>query len=105
VKKAIELLKKAKSDAGSAWCDTGPAGSAFLSKVILFIDEAIAELKTPRWYTPERWEAEHGKPWPDDWGVYVWDYALKLWIFRAYETIKYCEKFNGIKYPVVCAAA
>jgi hypothetical protein len=45
MKKVIELLENARSDAGSAWCDTGEAGSAFLSKAILFIDMAIEELK------------------------------------------------------------
>jgi hypothetical protein len=45
VKMVLALLMQARSDAGSAWCDAGPAGSAFLSKAILYIDMAIEKLK------------------------------------------------------------
>jgi hypothetical protein len=37
------------------------------------INEALAELKTPRRYTPEQWEAETGRPWPDNGAVYLFD--------------------------------
>jgi hypothetical protein len=37
---------------------------------IKYVRQAIAELKFPRWYTPEQWEERTGKAWPDDWAVY-----------------------------------
>jgi hypothetical protein len=101
VKKVIELLEEARRDLIVYSRDEDY--EHLLMFALSNIEKALDELKSPRWYTPKQWEAETGEAWPDDWGVYVWDYALKLWIIRAYETIKYCEKFNGRKYPVVCA--
>jgi hypothetical protein len=42
-----------------------------VEKMVKDIDDAIAELKSPRWYTPEQWEKRTGKAWSKDWAVYA----------------------------------
>jgi hypothetical protein len=46
-------------------CDAGMAKGLYL------LNEALAELKTPHWYTPEQWKLATGKVWPDEWSVYI----------------------------------
>jgi hypothetical protein len=41
------------------------------SEAIDILDYALEELKTPRWVTPERWEAETGEAWSENGAVYV----------------------------------
>jgi hypothetical protein len=69
MKKVIELLKQSRQE-----LVTGPGGIFYAEQMRSArrtIDKALAELKTPLWYTPERWEAEAGEPWPDNGAVYV----------------------------------
>jgi hypothetical protein len=41
-----------------------------VEKTVKEIDDAIAELKAPRWETPEQYQARTGKAWPDNGAVY-----------------------------------
>jgi hypothetical protein len=71
VKKAIELLEEANMILATISTKTISLDSIRLPVAISNIQKAIAELQTPRWYTPEQWEAETGEPWPDDWPIWA----------------------------------
>jgi hypothetical protein len=63
MEKVVDLLKRIKIDLDTR-CITW--------HTLELLDRAIAELKkTPRWYTPEQWEAETGEPWPEYWPVWA----------------------------------
>jgi hypothetical protein len=68
-----------------------------------FIQQAIAELKSPRWYTPEQWEKRTGKAWPEDWAVYARaKYVESGW--SRWGTLPYSEsKLTMYKTQIVCA--
>jgi hypothetical protein len=79
------------------------------SEAIDILDYALEELKTPRWYTPERWEAETGKPWPDNGAVYVIHQKFEIdfypdWYITNYLSAKYKKdrKEYAIAF-IVCA--
>jgi hypothetical protein len=70
----IEKLEEADSCIESAL--NSNSGHFFRNRMALaidFINEAMAELKTPRWYTPEQWEAETGEAWPERNAIYFRD--------------------------------
>jgi hypothetical protein len=75
VKKAIELLEKAREKTAIAYVEGDIFRRETIENIVLeahsLIDEAIEKLKKPRWYTPERWEAETGEAWPDNGPVYI----------------------------------
>jgi hypothetical protein len=67
-----------------------------------YIKQALAELKTPRWRTPEQWEAETGKPWPDDWPVwYISDEEEPKWRGGSYRKAKKIDRVNDTL--IICA--
>jgi hypothetical protein len=70
VKKTIELLAMAESEIKSESDKSAIVGSKLVG-IASYIREALTELKTPRWYTPEQWKAKTGKSWQDDWAVYT----------------------------------
>jgi hypothetical protein len=43
----------------------------YIEDAITSINEAISELKTPRWYTPEQYKEKTGEPWLGSGAVYV----------------------------------
>jgi hypothetical protein len=75
------------------------------------LDQAIAELKSPRWYTPKQWEQCTGKAWPDSGAVY-WRYKRdmeredKKWYINIYilalRSAKYVGMANDAK-QIICA--
>jgi hypothetical protein len=69
MKKTIERLKQALELISGNWYVTREE----IERVVTIRDcikAALAELKTPRYYTPEQWEADTGEKWPDN--RYVW---------------------------------
>jgi hypothetical protein len=75
------------------------------------IKEAIKDLQTPRWYTPEQWEAETGELWPDKGAVYYRysrDYKkYQEWQTGYYRNILNCKadfELSGTgTYQIICA--
>ena len=61
MKKVIKLLNGANHALGYNNDD---------ATALTYIDKAIAELKNPRWETPEQYEKQTGEPWPDSGAVY-----------------------------------
>ncbi|MDR1902061.1 MAG: hypothetical protein LBQ88_07270 [Treponema sp.] len=49
-----------------------------------YIDEAIEELETPRWYTPEEWEAETGEALKGNAQVWWRQYEDNIWECQRY---------------------
>jgi hypothetical protein len=97
VKKVAEILSRVKIDLDTH-CITW--------YTLELLDRAITELQTPRWYTPEQWEEQTGKPWPDDWLVYclVEESHCRFppnaaWVFGIYQ---WAKNWNP-HCPVVCA--
>jgi hypothetical protein len=102
VKRIIELLERMKRDVNS--------GRPMDLVSAREIDEALKELKTPRFYTPERWEAETGEAWDDLNGVYMLEHGTwgsLSWNFYSYENAKgrIAETVDGkeIEKPIICA--
>jgi hypothetical protein len=62
MEKVVDLLKRIKIDLDTH-CITW--------HTLELLDRAITELKTPCWYTPEQWEAEMWKAYPDDAAVRI----------------------------------
>jgi hypothetical protein len=97
VKKVVELLDAALSHIGK--------GHELI--VMDLIKRAMREAKRlPRRYTPEQWEAETGKPWPDNGLVYclVEESYCRFppdaaWVFGIYQWAKNWHPHC----PVVCA--
>jgi hypothetical protein len=70
VKKVIELLEGANTILATISPKLISLDSIRLPVAISNIQKAIAELKTPRRYTPEQWLERTGEPWPEDGAVY-----------------------------------
>jgi hypothetical protein len=71
MKKVIELLEVVRTCVRRGRRDIPLfLTSGEVAEINSSIDEAIAKLQAPRFYTPERWEAETGKPWPDNGAMY-----------------------------------
>jgi hypothetical protein len=104
VTKVIELLEEAKLDLIEFSRDTALIGVAM--RALSRVEEAIAELETPRWVTPEQWEAEMGEPWPDDWAVYIRYMGIHgkwlEWHVTVYETVKF-SVYLPDKLQIICA--
>jgi hypothetical protein len=106
MKKAIELLKDGLAYIrGGETADYGsdtPTVLACLNAVKMQIKKTIAELETPRWYTPERWEAETGEPWQDDWPVWrISDEEEPEWRGCSYRKAKKIARVNDT--TIICA--
>jgi hypothetical protein len=95
MKAAIELLERAKADLvllrhKGAWV----MPCKIIRAAYQFIDEAMALLKAPRWYTPEQWEKRTGKAWPDSGAVYWrgmdYDGLRSEWRVSAYKSVRLC---------------
>jgi hypothetical protein len=96
VKKAIELLYEAKKYIGKSFYASSPYQN--IAKYETFyntkeaeklVSEAIVELTTPRWETPEQREKRTGEKWPDDAAVYALVELLHgelLWEIMSYKT-------------------
>jgi hypothetical protein len=69
MKKAIELLEEAKLELIKFSRDHSLVGVAM--RALANIEDALVEIRFPRWETPEQWEKYTGKPWPDDGAVRV----------------------------------
>jgi hypothetical protein len=108
VKKVIELLE----DALDVMLHVTKIPTHY--QEVDYIKEAITLLETPRYLTPERWEAETGEPWPDNGAVYFWngcagwtimhyrrwkEMIIKLGEEGGYERLPEKET----QYPAVCA--
>jgi hypothetical protein len=82
-----------------------------VEKLVKDIDDAIAELKAPRWYTPERWEQRTGEPWPDSGAVYYRYVSttgkLDVWRIGNYENIANSNhdfrSHNAGYHQIICA--
>jgi hypothetical protein len=76
-------------------------------KTVKEIDAAIAELKAPRWETPEQWKKRTGKPWPDNWAVYTLykdEYSSQRWWFcQSYNFAKTAKIMGHSVLAIVCA--
>jgi hypothetical protein len=121
MKKVIEKLEAAKGGLKEA--------QGFLSRETIkdmlivvsgIIDEALAELQSPRYYTPEQWEAETGEPWPDSNGVFYryagahityegiyYDEFNHDWHIGTYKYVKgmaaEAQKWKSGRYQMICA--
>jgi hypothetical protein len=76
-----------------------------VEKLVKDIDDAIAELKSPRWYTPEQWEKRTGKAWPDDWAVFALErrYTVLNDVIMGFEAMSYgAAKWKGLD-KIICA--
>jgi hypothetical protein len=72
VKDVIELLEDAEKKVFCiSVCGDKRRNAEYRNVACDLIRQAIAELKSPRWYTPEQWENQTGKALPDDWAVYI----------------------------------
>jgi hypothetical protein len=75
------------------------------------IAAAIAELRAPRWYTPEQWEQRTGEPWPDNAAVYYRYVSaggkLDIWRTGCYKNIANSNhdfrSHNAGYHQIVCA--
>jgi hypothetical protein len=109
MKKAIELLEEAKSGLIRFSRDQALVGVAM--RALANVEDALVELRVPRYYTPEQWEAETGNPWPEKRAVYVRVYADKFPGFGIYSyadalrLVRMASAHTGIdvKYQIVCA--
>jgi hypothetical protein len=105
VKKAIEYLnKKERILAGLDTVLLDGDLEAALDERIIAAREYIEELTTPRWEAPEQWEKRTGKPWPDDWAVYV--STESGWSVRLYKFTR-CEFYRDDKtefVPIIICA-
>jgi hypothetical protein len=102
VKKVIKLLEEANTILATISPKITSLDGIGFPVAISNIQKAIAELKTPRWYTPERWEAETGEPWPDNgavWQLIEWwkDPPVYQWLLSEHRFAKTEERI------VVCA--
>jgi hypothetical protein len=110
MKQVIELLEEALGNIAETRV-AGLVSVGLQSQTEVFIQESIAILKAPRWYTPEQWEKRTGKAWPDDWAVYFRMCADKFGGFTAY-TYRNALRLRDMaiahtgitpKYQIVCA--
>jgi hypothetical protein len=106
VKKVIEKLAEAKR---ILRCRGPKLELSDFYDVYNCIADALIELEAPRWYTPERREAETGEAWPEDWGVYVVHQKFETdfypdWYISDYRSAKYKKdrKEYAIAY-IICA--
>jgi hypothetical protein len=109
MKKAVELINKAKS----ALYDLDMSESfrehdeGVQDEVVSFLDEAIAELRSPpRWETPEQREKRTGEKWPDSAPVFHCyidggGFLVRLWEVGFYRNYRSKNKPLGL--CVVCA--
>jgi hypothetical protein len=81
VKEVIEKLEKAFQDVIHNFPDEAANK----------IRAVIAELKTPRWYTPEQWEAEHGEPYPRE---------APVWAVSKYAISDKSTKYNRLRWTL-----
>jgi hypothetical protein len=106
MKKVIERLERVLRIIPSITVDNWVSNDG-LATVKSLTEEAIAELQSPRWYTPEQWERRTGKPWPDNGAVYCkcrYDFAETWsdWRIKSLgDAIWESSGFN--KYQIVCA--
>jgi hypothetical protein len=116
MKKIIEVLLKIKQYIGD-FDDENMVlmiGHQDGKDMVSAIDDALSELETPRWYTPEQWEERTGEPWPENGAVYFWN-GCAGWAIMYYgrwkEMIIKLGEEGGYKrlpeketqYPAVCA--
>jgi hypothetical protein len=117
VKKVIEILEDGLAyirggETADYESDT-PTVLACLNAAETQIKKAIAELKTPRRYTPEQWLERTGVPWPDNGAVYMLykpPEVSGVFPFWRIETYCYAKMYlNGVAvhskscFAVVCA--
>jgi hypothetical protein len=83
MKKAIEWLTEALKLISGSWYVTREE----IDRVVAIrscIKDALTELKTPRWETPEQWEKRTGEVWPENGAVRIvnpkgeWE-LMELW--------------------------
>jgi hypothetical protein len=72
VKKVVDLLERAE---GAVMLMTGgdidDGDRELCDEAIKYINDAMALLQSPRQETPEQYKKRTGKPWPDNWAVYM----------------------------------
>jgi hypothetical protein len=77
-------------------------------KTVKEIDGVIAELESPRWYTPEQWEKRTGEAWPEKAAVYALEKGHTFLIFPyevivGFEAMSYgAAKRKGLD-KIICA--
>jgi hypothetical protein len=90
--RVIELLEQAKA---YAIC-----GSR--STIVSCIEEAMTELKIPRWETPNQY-----KEWPDDWAVYSLyesdDDGHRWWYCESYHYALFAKSPSSRLVTIICA--
>jgi hypothetical protein len=99
VKKVIEWLDRAGAKLAEAMY-VNPENE-LIDEANMCINQVIEELETPRWYTPERWEAETGEAYPREapaWAVSEWEISEKptkynrlRWTLNKYGDVADCE--------------
>ena len=103
MKKVIDLLEQALEDLdGASFIDLD---NDYINNAVFHINNALAELQSyHRWMTPEQWEAETGKPWPDDWAVYARQKEHGKWSGWIVARLNYARLgTEGIEHTIVCA--
>jgi hypothetical protein len=73
MKKVIELLDEALEKVSKISTNPNSYFAYDFQKTAMgLMSKAITELKAkPCWYTPAQWEEKTGKPWPENWAVYI----------------------------------
>jgi hypothetical protein len=103
VKKVVELLEKLGKNIDYIIGDVDPEYRYICDEVIDMIHGIMAELQTPRWYTPEQWKRRTGEPWPDNGAVYVRqaDGSSSPWIVKQYLDVRVTTWLVPV--TVICA--
>jgi hypothetical protein len=99
VKKAIELLERVLKIIPAIVADDRLSAN-LRDQAERFVQQAIAELKTPRWYTPEQWEAKTGEKLLDEAIVWFRRYDHE-WISTKLQTAKKLKKGFNKTYTIV----
>jgi hypothetical protein len=106
VKQVIESLEVAKGGLDEAQCFLSRETIKDMLVVVkALIDQALMQLKAPRWETPEQYEKRTGEPWPDDWAVYAL-YETSAGEERFWAAEEYCyaqERHGENPIAIVCA--
>jgi hypothetical protein len=79
MKKVIKQLEQAKAYISAVSKDCDVVGFFACEDAIGLINNTIAELQSPRWYTPEQWEKHTGERWPERAAVYYLSYRYSKW--------------------------
>jgi hypothetical protein len=94
MKKAIDLIDAAKGKVYDIDYDDSyrDRNEVVRDECIDLLDEAIAELKNPRWETPEQWEKRTGNKYPEDAAVRIFYSPEHGWDLMEYWRAKQLEQ-------------